>query len=199
MDTNTFQKLKQLDRDAYILKNKIMAAFDREFATNLTAKDADDLHFIDILTAPKRQETEKVYALLKKVANHGVTLEQKHFLYDYAHVFFANESGSDFDDHFELMKETPQLAPLIAKGHNCAALFKHGAFRGACLYHWQPIGIIEFIREVPDDVDLAEALLVQNGCAMIVRTVYALENVSDVRQILEHMAAHFEGQDDDDF
>ncbi len=76
------EMLKTIDRDAYILKNKIMVQFDKHFATELTRYDADDLHFMDILNAVRDENGDQVYSLLQKVANHGVTSEQKTFLYE---------------------------------------------------------------------------------------------------------------------
>ena len=80
---NTKEMFNTIDREAYILKNKIMQAFDRTFGTKLSEKDADDLSFVDILMAVSDKSAEEVYTLLKRIAGHGVSFKQKDFLYEY--------------------------------------------------------------------------------------------------------------------
>ena len=100
--------LHQIDSDAYILKNKLMVRFDKVYGTKLTSNDADNLSFMDIIMAPKTTDSLDLYAEIQTIAGHGVSDEQKNFLYR-VFPFFSNEpDGEDFDcmiGHMEKMIE----------------------------------------------------------------------------------------------
>ena len=193
------EMLKTIDRDAYILKNKIMVQFDKHFATELTRYDADDLHFMDILNAVRDENGDQVYSLLQKVANHGVTSEQKTFLYEYAQVFFSDNAGNDFEDYIEEMKNQLYSLPNMNKDASFALKFTHGKYGGALHYHQKPFWILEFFKEVDVESKPIEALLVQNGSALIIRTVHSLSEVPSLAPILDATSEeNYEDDYDDD-
>ena len=174
---NKTEMFNTIDREAYILKNKIMQAFDRTFGTNLSAKDADDLSFVDILMAVNNQSAEAVYALLKRIAGHGVSFKQKDFLYEHTNMLFLNECGYDFEDLMEkLAPELDKVEGLVrVDGIPVDIKGNQGPFQIIC--HKGPFWILEYVGIVPKDVPVVEALLVQNGQVMVLRTEHQKKEI----------------------
>ena len=69
--------MHQIDSDAYVLKNKLMARFDKVYGTNLTSSDADDLSFFDIVMAPKTTDSLGLYAEIQTIA---ASVESNYFV-----------------------------------------------------------------------------------------------------------------------
>ena len=104
--------LQEIDRDMYILKNKIMCLFDKNFSTNLCSQDADSLRFSDILKAPHDFNHDEVYSKLKQIAKHGISSKQKKFLYETMRCPFRDNGFDDFDTFIGNIEETLQPANM---------------------------------------------------------------------------------------
>ncbi|MBR1649253.1 MAG: hypothetical protein IJ689_06635 [Alphaproteobacteria bacterium] len=193
MGTNDRERdmLQAIDRETYILKNRIMLEFDKHFGTNLRAHDADDLHYDDILGSVENQNGDEVYAVLKKVVKHGVTTKQKEFLYRYIGTgFFRDEASHDFDDYLAaLQAEIPSAY---------AATLKFIKNRIEVLHHYrsEPFWWVVVVREIPETKLPIEAILVQNGFVMIVRTVKSWSDLPEAWT--ESDVDSFYGDHDDD-
>ena len=174
---NKTEMFNTIDREAYILKNKIMQAFDRTFGTNLTEKDADNLSFVDILMAVANQPSEDVYTLLKRIAGHGVSFKQKDFLYEHTNMLFLNDCGYDFEDLMEkLAPELDKVEGLVKmEGIPVDIEGNQGPFQIVC--HKGPFWILEYVGIVPKDVPIVEVLLVQNGQVMVLRTEHQKKEI----------------------
>ncbi len=176
--------LKQIDHDSYVLKNKLMVAFDQNFGTELREKDADDLHFCDIMVAiyEKRPGVDDtmVYPVLKRTVGHGVTDAQKNFLYKYTRIALKNEPGEDLEDYIMSLRDNFVDSPES----RCLACMKIGVHDDAGMYTLSifqyPMLFVEFSRMVPKTDAPTEAILVQNGGVMIIRTVH------DEKEMLEN-------------
>ena len=186
--------LKQIDRDSYILKNKLMAAFDKNFGTELQKEDADNLHFCDIMYAvyDRRPNVDAtmLYPLLKRTAGHGVSNEQKNFLYKYVSFFAKNEAGADFEEFCHTVQEGFDAVSNsgILAGMKMGLYDEAGPFI-ISIYQY-PMVFIEFFRLVPETDNKIEAMLVQNGAVLIIRTVH------DEMEMLE---SPFQNDQDADF
>ncbi len=157
--------LNQIDTDAYVLKNKLMHRFDEHYGTHLAEKDADDLSFLDIIMAPDCSDALDLYAEIKTIANHGVTDEQKNFLYKIFPFFSNSNADQDFDcliGRLEKMIERTGREKKIA-GAKMVVLddYENDAL---AVYHRKPLSILRMQR-VGDE--RMEAMLVQNQCILI--------------------------------
>jgi hypothetical protein len=127
----------------------------------LTSSDADDLSFFDIIMAPKTTGSLDLYAEIQTIANHGVTDEQKNFLY-VLFPFFSNKPDEpDFDDmigHMEKMIEG-EGAFMLAVADKDAALAS---------YFRHPLSILRMQRLGDEPM---QAMIVQNGAILILEVV----------------------------
>ena len=160
-----------------------MAAFDENFGTELTKKDADELSFRDIMVTvyEKRPGIDDVilYPLIKRTVGHGVTAVQKKFLYEYTKILFCDEAGADFDDCVDDVRASmngfSEGVPWAAR--TMIMSDKFGSF--ALSIFMYPMCFIEYLRKVPETDNLIEAILVQNGGIMLVRTVHDYEKLQE--------------------
>lgn len=174
MNKNNF--FAQLDKEMYIVKNNIMLCFDRAFNTSLQTSDADNLSFADILKAPVGKHDD-IYAVLQKVAKHGVTFQQKETLYKAIGDIFADSAYGDFDELIEIIEkqhnELSQNATIAV-----VAQSKKTEDSFAAYYHnGDGLHFLECIVQI--DAIPFEALFVQNGNVMV------LQNVSSLKETIK--------------
>ena len=160
--------MHQIDSDAYVLKNKLMSRFDKVYGTNLTSADADDLSFFDIIMAPKTTDSLDLYAEIQTIAHHGVTDEQKNFLYVLFPFFSNKPDDEDFDaviGHMEKMIEQTGQGRCVEGAFMVAATDNDAALAS---YYRQPLSILRMQRLGDEPM---QAMLVQNGAILILEVV----------------------------
>ena len=162
------KSIRQIDSDAYVLKNKLMHHFDEKYGTNLMKDDADNLSFFDIIISAKHVDPAYLYADIKKIAGHGVTNEQKNILYAIFPFFSNGDSYGDFDDMISAIETAIEhtgdknvfSAQIIAyNGRNAAAY---------TTYYRRPFRILKMQRIGEEEL---QAILVQNGAVLILEVV----------------------------
>ncbi len=170
-----------MEKETWITKNKVMHAFDEEYGTNLSEFDADDLQFLDILLAVYDEkpfvDSGRVYKTLKKAAGNGVSEMAKNSIYKYAHTPFCNHPASDIEVYIETIANELKGNKNIAE-QGCVDIImndKHGTLSTKIVT--RPLVFAEFSREVPRNRPEIEALLIQNGYVMIVKTTHNICNV----------------------
>ena len=165
--------IHKIDSDAYILKNKLMHRFDKLYGTRLMENDADDLSFLDIIYSVDSPDPLELYAEIKSIAHHGVTDQQKNFLYE-IFPFFSNEPmEDDFDDiiaHIEKMIEKTGKTKNIA-GASMIAFNDHEDSAIASYYRY-PFSILRMQKLGNEKM---QAMLVQNQCILILEIVLSLD------------------------
>ena len=165
--------LQEIDSDMYILKNKIMCLFDKNFSTNLCSQDADSLRFSDILKAPHDFNHDEVYSKLKQIAKHGISSKQKKFLYETMQCPFRDNGFDDFDTFIGNIEETLQPANMQcdvvweAKNESKGLTFIFN-------YHTQHLRYLECFVESDTALDV---ILIQNGEVLILSSTNSLEQL----------------------
>lgn len=162
--------LNQIDRDAYVLKNKLMRRFDEHYGTHLTKKDADDLSFLDIIMAPEEEDMLSLYAEIKTIAGHGLTDAQKNFLYRIYPYFSNSDPERDFD--IEIGRLEKFIISTLEDDNEKVAGFsrrlqdKYGD--GVLSYYRFPFSILRIQKIGKEKM---ECMLVQNQCILIFEIV----------------------------
>ncbi|MBO7556159.1 MAG: hypothetical protein J6T72_02035 [Alphaproteobacteria bacterium] len=173
----------QIDRDAYVKKNELMSHFDKAFGTQLMKSEADDLTFLDIIMAASQKASPfDIYAEIKSVVGHGVTQEQKKFLYK----FFPFFSATDPDDDYEAMIDVLETAiskteRAVAKGlkfvdGTSMCICDENGLVAVATYHREPFSILRVQAVASDEM---QAILVQNGKILILEVVNSEEKFSN--------------------
>lgn len=184
--------LKPVDRDAYILKLKVMTAFNKAFDTAFNVAQADDISFQDILMAPKNAYRKDVYPVLKAAVKHGISPKLKEMLYQYRGMMFEDCAGKDFDDYLDEVGEQMQ-----GMGDNVVVVdfLSVNDISAARCYYCFPFRFMEYCVEVPDgSLPETETILVQNGYAMIVRLVHSLDDIDFVYQAKQGLLRESNGK-----
>ncbi len=184
------ERLRAIDRNSYIQKNKLMRRFDEKFHTSLSQKDADDLSFVDILKAPCDADKDMVYSELKKVVNHGLSAEDKEFLYQITETCLDDTATGDFDALIEDV-----FLPLADSIHWQRALVIPARFEderetGAFYFYKEPFWMAEYFVALPDASE-CEAILVQNGYVLSVKVVHSLRDVPQLKSLLKMSGERF--------
>lgn len=164
-----------IDSDAYILKNKLMCRFDKHYGTNLMSYDADDLSFLDIIMSVDTPDPLDLYAEIKTIGHHGVTDEQKNFLYK-IFPFFSNEDPDyDFDS---LVGRLEKMIERTGKEKQVAGAFMVASNDDAAAlatYYRKPFSILRMQRLGDEEM---QAMLVQNQCILILEVVLSIDDLN---------------------
>lgn len=193
--------LRSVDRDAYILKLKIANVLNEKFGTNIDLTTVEDMHFVDILSSVSGEcDADALYAALKKVAKHGVTEKQKEFLYDHSLCFFTPYEW-DFDDYLAQMRSSVPENDIL----NCAVMLvapeydKDETGPDFLCVHRRPLWVLEAFTLIPEEYPLTEAILLQNGYIMVIRTLHSPEDAEIIRTLIRMQEEdNFQDDDDDD-
>lgn len=177
--TAIIEKIKEIDRQSFIQKCKIMACWQKNFHIDFHEKMPDDFTFSDLMEKVENEKEDDVYPTLKKLVKHGVTSQQKQFLYDvYSSIVFEDNAENDFDcllgNFSDSFRQKNLKHVLIMLKHNVSV------FPSFYLYTSYPIPTIEYCFQT--EQPLTEALLVQNGCLLIIRAVSSLDYELQVRK-----------------
>ena len=184
------ERLRAIDRNAYIQKNKLMRRFDEKFHTSLSKKDADDLSFVDILKAPCDADKDMVYSELKKVVNHGLSAEDKEFLYQITETCLMDTATGDFDALIEDI-----LLPLAdsvywQRALGIPARFEDERETSAFYFFKEPFWMAEYFAALPYACR-CEAILVQNGYVLSVKIVPSLQDIPQLKSLLKMSGDRF--------
>lgn len=187
METITIDKaverLKAIDRNSYIQKNKLMRHFDAKFHTSLSQKDADDLSFVDILKAPCDADKDMVYSELKKIVNHGLSFENKQFLYQVTGTILRDTALADFDALIEDIYIPLVGSDFWQKAWGIPALFEDVHKTRAFYFYKEPFWMAEYFVALTY-APVCEAILVQNGYVLSVKIVHSLQDVPQLKTLL---------------
>lgn len=173
----------EVDKQSYIQKNRIMVRWSELFGIEWGDKTADDVRFADLLKAVKNQDSELVYQELYKIVKHGVSAEQKTFLYQYSKIMFEDDAEYDFGSLIDNMRDR------FKDAHGSGTVVIHTKieqdpdYRGYyCLDMTSDLDKVEFYfkaEELP-----FEAMLVQNGQILIINAVSAFEKVPELQKAI---------------
>lgn len=182
MDTFAIiEKIKEIDRQSFIQKCKIMTFWQKNFHVDFQGKMPDELTFADLMEKVENENEEDVYQALKKLVKHGVDCQQKQFLYNiYAPAIFLDDGVHDFDcllDHFATQFREARVRNLMFVQQTT----NQEPVVSAYFYASYPVPMLEcfFQTEKP----LTEALLVQNGYLLILRAVVSVEEEMQLKKL----------------
>lgn len=192
--------LRSVDRDAYILKLKIASVLNNKFGTDIDMATVENMHFADMLNAVSGEyDADDLYRALKKTAGHGLTEKQKEFLYDHALCPFTLYEW-DFDDYLEQMR--PSLVDNVAvNGARIVVVpqYEQDTVGPDLLcFYGRPLVMMEMFTLIPEEYPPSEAILLQNGYILIIRTLYSLDEVDVVRALTQQLERGSWDNDDDD-
>lgn len=160
------KQILEIDRQSYIQKNKIMACWKKLFGIDFGGVDADELSFGDLLDAVWDRNREQVYAALHEIVNHGVTSQQKKFLYEYSAVLYQDDGMQDFDN---MLPEVSTNFDKVGIDHVFVAVSRSAAaddVYGCYFYSARPVPRLEYFFY--GDGTPLEAILVQNGFILVI-------------------------------
>ena len=193
-----------MEKETWITKNKVMHAFDEEYGTNLSEFDADDLQFLDILLAVHDEkpfvDSGRVYKTLKKAAGNGVSEMAKNSIYKYAHTPFFNDPEGDIEVFIKTIVDGLKDNKNIANQGSVDIIKNDRYGTLSTKIVTRPLVFAEFSREVPRNRPEIEALLVQNGYVMIVKTTHNICNVlgDPFSNNFNPLFSEYDDDDDDD-
>lgn len=192
--------LRSVDQDAYILKLKIASVLNNKFGTDIDMATVENMHFADMLNAVSGEyDADDLYRALKKTAGHGLTEKQKEFLYDHALCPFTPYEW-DFDDYLEQMR--PSLVDNVAvNGSRIVVVpqYEQDTVGPDLLcFYGRPLVMMEMFTLIPEEYPPSEAILLQNGYILIIRTLYSLDEVDVVRALTQQLERGSWDNDDDD-
>ncbi len=179
--------IKEIDRQSYIQKNKIMVRWSELFGLDFGRKTADDLTFVDLLDMVNDRDGEVVYRELHKIVKHGVTPEQKTFLYGaYSRIMFEDDPYADFETLIERCRgnlaSMPNLSGVVIKTQDD----EDPSFAG-----FYVVGVKSSLDVVEYYFETAglpiEAILLQNGQIMVMSAVSSFDKVAKLQDALARM------------
>ncbi len=173
----------EVDRQSYIQKNRIMVRWSELFGVDWGDKTADDLTFEDLLDAVNKQDGEQVYQELYKIVKHGVSAEQKTFLYQYSNIMFEDDAEYDFGSFIDRMchqyGHQPRLGSIIVRTGN----EENPEYDGYYVIDVKStLDVVEYYFETKDLP--FEAMLLQNGQILIINAVSAFEKVPELQKAI---------------
>lgn len=192
------EMLRSIDRDAYILKLKIASVLNGKFGADIDMGTVENMHFTDMLNAVSgKYDADELYQALKKTAGHGLTEKQKEFLYDHALCPFTSFEW-DFDDYLEQMRSS-LLNNMAVNGSRIVVVPQYDQNTvgpDLLCFYGRPLVTMEMFTLIPEEYPPSEAILLQNGYVLIVRTLYSLDEIDFVRALTQRLEQ--ESWDDDD-